>query len=197
MTSYASVAELKSYVNELTGGVQTSFTANEDALLQVFLDEATDEIVSMTGRWFISALMTRAYERDAVTGQTLYLDADFLSFAGDADDIVNGDGANIPTSGVTLLPQSNICKSSIRLKAGYSWQFSTDGVIRITGNWGFSASPPAAIKRLTKRLAYFYWIKRTATGEATVLNETTTTGAAEYPADIMSVLRRYRRGVIR
>lgn len=198
MTSYATLAELKTYINDLTGGVQSSFSAGEDALLQTFLNEATAEIDRQAGRHFIAVgdvetPSTRYYWPEDVTDDVLYLDDDLMSVA----TLTNGDGTVIPSNGYWLQPDNTTAKSKIKLKSSYSWDFDTDGRIAVAGIWGFSATAPADIKRATKRLAYFYWMKRTATGEATVLNETTTQDAAEYPADVMSVFRRYKRGMVR
>lgn len=193
MASYASVAELKTYLNELTGGVQSSFSGAEDALLQTFLDDATAEIDKLTNRSFQSATATRYYWPEDVDGATLYLDNDLLTVT----TLTNGDSTTISSGNYFLLPDNATPKSKIRLKAAAAWAFDTDGRISIAGTWGFSATPPADIQRATKRLAWFYWMKRTAAGEVAVAGDNVAIVPPEYPADIESVVRRYRRGVIR
>lgn len=193
MASYASVADLKTYVNELTGGVQSSFTVAEDGLLQTFLDEATAEIDRQTGRTFEGVNATRYFWPESVEGQSLYLDADLLSVT----TLKNGDGSTISSGDYMLQPDNWTPKNRIRLKANVAWTFPTDGRVEVVGSWGFSATPPADIKRATKRLAWFYWMKRTASGETSVAGDNVAIVPAEYPADVDSVLRRYKRGVIR
>lgn len=198
MASYATVAELKTYINELTGGVQSSFSAGEDALLQTFLNEATAEIDRQAGRHFIAVgdvetPSTRYYWPEDVTDDVLYLDDDLMSVA----TLTNGDGTVIPSNGYWLQPDNTTAKSKIKLKSSYSWDFDTDGRIAVAGIWGFSGSAPDDIKRVCKRLAWFYWMKRTASGETSVVGDSVAVVPAEYPEDVMSVLRRYRRGVIR
>lgn len=191
MASYATVAEFKSYITGLTGGVQASFTSDEDTLLQTFLDEATAEIERATGRKFApTESQTRYYREDAVDGDTLHLDTDFLSVTS----LTNGDGTTISSGNYWLIPDNRDAKTDIKLKSGYVWAFDTDGRVTVAGTTGFSTTAPADIKRVTKRLAYFYWLKRAASGETTFQGEGTATQAAEYPADIMKVLKRYKRG---
>lgn len=193
MASYATVAELKSYINEMSGGVQTSFTANEDALLQTFLDEASAEIDRQTGRTFQSVSATRYYWPEDVTVNTLHLDNDLLAVT----TLKNGDGTTISAGDYMLQPDNWTPKQKIRLKTNVAWTFATDGRIEVTGTWGFSTSPPADIQRACKRLAWFYWMKRTATGETSVAGDNVAVAPAEYPADVMRVLERYKRRVIR
>lgn len=195
MASYASVAELKAYINELTGGVQSSFTTAEDDLLQTFLNEATAEIDRQTGRTFTaSSAVKRYYFSESVTGDTLYLDADLVSTVG----ITNGDGTSIsPADDVWYLPLNGQVAHAIKLKSTKTWTFGVDGTIEVEGEWGFSDTAPDDIKRVCKRLAWFYWMKRTASGETSVAGDNVAVIPAEYPKDVMSVLRRYKRGVIR
>lgn len=194
MASYATVAELKTYINELTGGVQTSFSVAEDALLQVFLNEATAEIDRQTGRKFTAAsAVKRYYFSESVTGDTLYLDADLNTLVS----LKNGDGTTISEDDLWLLPINSEVFHAIKLKSTVAWTFGTDGTIEVEGDWGFSGSAPDDIKRVCKRLAWFYWMKRTASGETSVVGDSVAVVPAEYPEDVMSVLRRYRRGVIR
>lgn len=196
--AYITTSDLISYQNELTGGVQSSFSGNETAALQSFVTQAKAEIDRVTGRAFeadgtTEDPVTRYYWPEDVSGDTLYLDADLLEVV----TLTNGDGTVIPSNGYWLLPDNTTPKSKIKLKSSYSWAFGTDGRINVAGIWGFASSAPDDIKRLNLRLAYFYWMKRAATGEATILNEVTTVAASEYPEDIRSVLARYRRGTVR
>ena len=188
--AYVTLAEFKTYMNDLTGGVQSTFTAQEDVTLQVFLDQAVAEIESRTGRNFEATSGTRYYTSSSMDGQRLYLGADILSVT----TLTNGNAAVISGTNFTLEPRNSTVKDTIRLHDGYGWEYSTvDSVVTVLGSWGYSASPPADVKRAVMRLAWFYWQKRGATGESTVLGEGVVQRAAEYPADAMGVIRRYRR----
>lgn len=191
--AYLTVTELKSYINELTGGVQTSFTGAEDAVLQTFIDEAVAEVERSTRRTFEAANGTRTYTPEDVTDDTLYLDADLMSVT----TLKNGDGSTISAGSYTLQPENWMPKTKIKLKATATWQWATDGRIEVTGLWGFSTIPPADVKRIVKRLAWFYWMKRTATGETSVAGDNVAVIPAEHPADIQRALERYQRKVIR
>ena len=188
--AYVTLAEFKTYMNDLTGGTQTSFSAQEDITLQVFLDQAVAEVESMTGRDFEATSGTRYYTSASVDGQRLYLGADLLSVT----TLTNGNAATISGSNFTLEPRNSTVKDVIRLHDGYWWEFSTvDSVVTVLGSWGYSASPPVDLKRGVMRLAWFYWQKRGATGESTVLAEGVVQNAAAYPADVTGVIKRYRR----
>lgn len=187
--AYITLAGFKSYVDELTGGVQSSFTVAEDAVLQSFIDQAQAEIERVTERRFEAATATRYYREDAVDGDTLHLDADLLSVT----TLTNGDGTTITGTDFWLLPDNATPKTAIRLKSAASWAFGTDGRIAVAGSWGFSATAPEDVKRCAYRLAWFYWSKRSAAGETSVLGDSVVQVAAEYPADVKAVLRRYRR----
>lgn len=193
--AYITLAEFKSYHNELTGGTQAAFTNAEDAALQLFIDQAQAEIERVTNRTFeASASATRYYSAEDIdSGKTLWLGADLLTISA----VTNGDGATVASGDYWPLPFNGSPKWGILLKPSASgWTFTGDGRIAITGTWGFSTTAPADIKRLAFRLAWFYWMKRSATGETSVLGDGATMVAAEYPADIEAALKRYtRKGV--
>lgn len=195
--AYITTTDLLNYINELTGGVQTSFTAGETAALQVFVDEAIAEIDRVTGRKFeTQANQTRYYREEAidpVDPSILKLDTDFLAVTA----LTNGDGTSISSGDYWLLPDNSSPKWAIKLKSTKSWAFDTDGRVIVAGSTGFSATAPADIKRCAKRLAYFYWQKRAATGETQVVGEDQVNVASEYPQDIKSVLARYKRGSVK
>lgn len=188
--AYVTLAEFKSYMNDLTGGTQTSFSAQEDTTLQVFLDQAVAELESRTKRDFEATNATRYYTADCVTGKWLYLDAELVSVS----TLTNGDGTAISNTNYTLEPKNAAQKYAIRLHDGYTWSFSTvDSYISVAGSWGYSAAVPTDVKRAVMRLAWFYWQKRGTTGESTVIAEGVVQNAAAYPADVVDVIRRYTR----
>jgi hypothetical protein len=191
--AYITLAEFKSYHSELTGGVPASYTANEDALLTILIQQAQAEIERITNRTFeASASTTKYFTIDDISGRSLWFSADCLTVTA----LTNGDGTTISSGDYWLVPFNNSPKWGVLLKSAAAWAFSGDGRIEVTGTWGFATTAPDDIKRLTHRLAWFYWQKRSATGETTVLGDGGTVVAAEYPADIQKTLKRYtRRGI--
>jgi hypothetical protein len=191
--AYITLAGFKSYVDELTGGVQSSFTTAEDAVLTEFITQAQAEIERVTERKFEAATATRYYTAHDVDQDVLYLDADLLSVT----TLTNGDGTAIASDSYWLRPFNRTPKVAIQLMNGAAWAFDDDGRIAVAGSWAFSTTAPDDVKRCAYRLAWFYWAKRSAAGETTVLGDNVVQAAAEYPADVKTVLRRYRRKEIR
>lgn len=201
--SYATLADFKTYISEMTGGVQTTFTTAENTLLQSFLDQADAEIDAYTGRGFGQGANnhTHTYTADDVTDKILYLDSDLVSVT----TLTNGDGTALTSSDYTLLPRNasitgqNGYDSSywaIELKSDHSWTFSTDGVITLNGRWGFMQGAPVDIVRCAMRIAYWYWAKRNETGSTNIAGENTTPQTDAYPADVRVVLDRYTRRLV-
>ena len=201
--SYATLAEFKSYIGEMTGGVQTSFSAAEDTLLQKFLDQADQEIDMYTGRSFGQGANHHIhyYTKDDVDGDTLYLDADLVS----VQTLTNGDGTVISSSDYWLLPMNVSVTgqnaldgsfSAIKLKSTKQWEFSTDGRISVEARWGYMQGVPIDIVRIAMRIAYWYWAKRNETGAVNVVGEQTTQQTDAYPADVTIVLDRYVRRLV-
>jgi hypothetical protein len=190
--AYITLADFKKYHSQLTGGVPAAYTADDDAVLQMFIDQAQAEIESVTGRKFEGATATKYYTAADIDSGLLWLSDDLISIT----TLTNGDGAAIASDAYSLLPYNHTPRYAVMLKSTTAWTFPVDGRVSILGSWGYSATAPDDIKRLAYRLAYFYWLKRSATGETSVLNDSTAQVASEYPADIKSALRRYkRRGV--
>jgi hypothetical protein len=201
--SYATLAEFKSYISEMTGGVQTVFTVAEDALLQKFLDQADAEIEGQTGRSFGQGSNNHIhyYTKDDVDDKTLHLDADLVSIT----TLTNGNGAAIASTDYWLLPMNasvtgqNAYDGSyyaIQLKDGHDWQFDTNGRVSVNGRWGWMQGAPVEIVRAAMRIAYWYWVKRNETGATNVAGEALTTESDAYPADVRIVLDRYTRRLV-
>lgn len=201
--SYATLAEFKSYITEMTGGVQTTFTAGEDTLLQKFLDQADAEIDVYTGRVYGQGANHHIhyYTQDDVDGDTLYLDADLVS----VQVLTNGDGTVISSNDYWLLPMNISVAgqnaldgsfSAIKLKSTKQWAFGTDGRISVDGRWGFMQGAPIDIVRAAMRLAYWYWAKRNETAAVNIAGEQTTQQTDAYPADVRQTLDRYIRRLV-
>lgn len=201
--SYATLAEFKSYITEMTGGVQTAFTAGEDTLLQKFLDQADAEVDMYTGRSFGQGSNNHIhhYTEDDIDGDTLYLDADLVSVV----TLTNGDGTVISSNDYWLLPMNVSVSgqnafdgsfSAIKLKSTAQWKFSADGRVSVNGRWGFMQGVPLDIVRAAMRLAYWYWAKRNETAAVNMAGEQTTQQTDAYPADVRQTLDRYVRRIV-
>jgi hypothetical protein len=190
--AYVTLAEWKAYRSQLSGGVQSSYSAQEDAILQKFLDQAQAEIESQTCKRFEAATQTRYYRRCDVTWDNpkrLLLDAWLLSVT----TLTNGDGAVISAGNYWLQPRGGPPYSEIELKSTSAWAWGTDGEIAIAGTWGYMTSADARVKRATMRLAEFFWQKRTTTGENQIINEGQIVVAAQYPKDVQDFILAQRR----
>jgi hypothetical protein len=187
--AYVTLSEFKFYIAEMTGGAQTSYSTSEDALLQTFLNEAQADLETKTGRRFESVTATRRFGDESVYESTLLLDDDLISVT----TLTNGDGAVIASTDYVLLPRNRTPKHGIRLINSKAWVTTAD--IQVAGSWGFSATPTEDVKRIVKRLAFFFWQKRTNTGENVVIGESAIQTAAEYPADIKAAILLHRREV--
>ena len=108
---------------------------------------------------------TRYYEDDAVIGSTLILDVPVISVSS----IVNGNGATVAASSYRLLPRNEAPYWRIRLLSGYSWLWTTDGEIQVTGLWGYSTTAPEPVQEATAMLAAWMFKRyQSALQDATV-----------------------------
>jgi hypothetical protein len=202
--SYATLADFKSYISEMTGGIQSTYSAAENTVLQQFLDQADAEIESYTNRSFGQGANnhTHYYTVNDISDDTLYLDADLVSVT----TLTNGDGTVISSSDYWLLPMNASVTGQngydgsfwgIKLKSTHQWQTPTDGRISLNGRWGFMQGVPVDVVRCAMRIAYWYWTKRNQTGASDVAGEQITQQSDSYPLDVRIVLERYKRRVIR
>lgn len=201
--SYAALADFKSYITEMTGGIQTTYTTAENTVLQQFLDQADAEIDAYCGRSFGQGANnhTHYYTKDDVDDKTLFLDSDLVSIT----TLTNGDGTVISSSDYWLLPMNASITGqngydgsyyAVQLKDGHSWEFDTDGRISVNGRWGWMQGAPTEIVRAAMRLAYWYWAKRNQTGATEVLGEQLSQQSDAYPHDVRIVLDRYTRRMV-
>jgi hypothetical protein len=192
--AYVTIAEWRQYRESLSGAVQTAFTAQEDGVLQTFLDQAQAEIEAQTGKTFEAVNATRYYRAGDIAwnnGRVLLLDAWLLSVTS----ITNGDGVVLSAGDYWLLPRAGAPFNAIELKSSQSWRFATDGEIAIAGAWGFMQTPDERVKRVTMRLAEFFYQKRATTGESQVIGEGQIVVAAQYPKDVQDFITSERRRV--
>jgi hypothetical protein len=174
------LADFKLYVG-------TSSSSGQDALLQASLDAGEKEVLNFCKRataftgFEQSSGLTRYYragdvidlpEAGGKSGPVLWLgNADLLG----VDTLLNGDGTAISSTGYWLEPRHSTAQAGpaykyLRLKSSESWAWDTDGEITITGTWGYSTAPDAAIVNAVKETAkYVYNLKDAQTYDVTAM----------------------------
>lgn len=159
---YATLGDLK---REL--GISVDNTG-DDALLTALLAQAESFIDAQFSARFETTTATRVYGPERVVGSVLLLDAPLLTLTA----LVNGAGETIPASDYELLPRNALPKREIRLRtdATVGWSVSADTPVTVTGAWGYTATAPELVKRLTVRMAAYYYRLRDAQVFDTVYN---------------------------
>lgn len=154
-TSYASLEDVKTYLR-ITGSA-------DDTMLASLVATASRLVEDHCGRHFDTWTGTRRYEigEAFITGHTLLLDADLLAL----DELTNADGTPIDPAAVLLRPVNwpPFFGLSLREESGLAW--GTDGVIEVTGTWGYDERVPEQVKHATVRLVAWLYRQRDQTGE--------------------------------
>jgi len=188
---YVELETLKDYLDISDTG--------DDIILEGAIERAQAAIETFTNRVFEAASDTKYYTWDAVDGLWLWLDADLHSLTS----IANGDssGTAVSTDDITLWTgdSRNVGPpyNKLRLDDGSdsTWQVDTDYYIEVTGEWGYSSTPPADIVQATVRWAAYMYQQKDAAYTRIVAS--TATGTVEIPeaiaGDIVALLNPYRR----
>lgn len=160
--AYATLNDLK---REL--GIPADNTG-DDALLAALLTQAESFIDAQFSARFEATVATRVYGPERIIGSVLLLDAPLLSLTA----LVNGDGETIPVSDYELLPRNATPKREIRLRTGAAvgWAVDAERVVSVTGAWGYTITVPELVRRLTVRMATYYYRLRDAQVFDTVYN---------------------------
>jgi hypothetical protein len=169
MGRYLQPAQLYAYLFGTSGTIPAgggTISADQQALMGSAINEAERFIDDHTRRNFAGSAGTMYYNRYTqqtnLVGQAFYLDEDLHSLTG----LVNGDGQVIPTGSVWLEPRDKPPYRILKLKSQYAWVWNTDSDMIISGTWGFSTTPPAAIVGATEQLAaYYYRLKDVGPGD--------------------------------
>ncbi len=199
MSRYSGTPDLINYLfGTLTtgtiGAIGGTLTPSVRQLMQDCLDEAESAINDYTRRQFAGTAGTvyvNRYSQRLVQDQAMYLQQDLFSLVS----LTNGDTANIPVGSVWLEPRNaGPPYRLLRLKSAFVFTWNTDSDVVISGTWGFSTVPPAAIARSTVRLAaYYYRLKDVGIGD---IAGTDSAGEVTYPKglpdDIKQQLAPYR-----
>lgn len=186
--AYATLRQVKSYLD--------IGTDDDDVLLDNCIDRARATIDTYTHRTFdVSSDSTRYYGSDALDDLFLYLDHDLYSLTS----VANGDssGTAVSTDDITLWPRNDGPPyHALRLDSTSSsvWQVETDYWIAVTGQWGYSATPPDDIVQAAVRLAsYYYRQANTFTDDAAVAAEGVVTLPKGMPVSVRILLDPYQK----
>lgn len=187
--AYTTVSDLKTYLG-VTG-------TGDDTLLGDLIDRAQKIIESATDRVFeASADTTRYFDAiDDVQGAVLWFDEDLCAIT----TVTNGDSVEVASDEYVTQPRNSTPYDSIKLlsSSNKSWTYSTDpeNAISVEGKWAFSTSPPDDIVHATVRLAaYLYRQKDNAKElDRTVIAGNATILPANFPSDVMTIIRHYKR----
>lgn len=185
--AYTDVEALKAYL-----GIDGS---EDDALLDSLIGRAQAAIETYCGRKFEASASTTKYY-DVTGSRTLFLDDDLLTLT----TLTNGDDEEIASTEYQLLPLNETPKYAIRLKQGstYNWESdsegNTEGVIEVTGTWGWSTAAPNDIIHATVRLAgYFYKQKDAQVFDTEAIPDAGVIMVPKgIPVDVRIILDRYR-----
>jgi len=171
----------------------------QDDLLQEAISDAQTYIESQTNRWFEARTATRYFERakrDEHNSAILHLDADLLTVT----TLTNGDsdGTEITSDYYWLLDRNEgppYHQIQLTSGDGYYWQWDEDCWVSVLGTWGYSATPPADIRRACTALAaYFYRQKDAQTFDTTAVVESGALVIPQgIPATVDRILLRYRK----
>jgi len=186
--AYIDEIDLKTYLDISEEG--------DDVILESCIDRAQTAIETYTNRVFEAAAGTKHYGWDAVDGLFLWLDADLQSLTS----VANGDSSAtaVAVADLTEWPMNEGPPYyALRLddSSDSVWQVDTDYWIAVTGDWGFSATPPNDIVQACVRLAaYYYRQKDTGQFETVAIAEGgAVTVPMGTPEDVRTLLNPYRR----
>lgn len=165
MSNYAGTIQLVNYLfGTLTSGtigaIGGTITPSMRQLMQDSLDEAESAINDYTRRNFAGTAGTvyiNRFSQRLVKNQAMYLQNDLHTLVS----LTNGDSQNIPVGSVWLEPRNaGPPYRLLRLHSAFVFVWNTDSDIVISGTFGFSTVPPAAISRACVELgAYYYRLK--------------------------------------
>lgn len=176
------------------GAIGGTITPSMRQLMQDSLDEAESAINDYTRRNFAGTAGTiyvNRYSQRFVVSQAMYLENDLFSLIS----LQNGDSQNIPVGSVWLEPRNaGPPYRIVRLMSGYVYTWNTDSDVIVTGTFGFSTVPPAAISRACVELgAWYYRLKDTGPDTTAGLSAA---GEVQYPKaipdHIMGKIDKYR-----
>lgn len=138
--------------DDVKGKLNITGTTYDDALLShcktvsVWIDEWCGYPVDS---FIVATNTTRYYYPQDICGNVLHLDMPLVSISS----VTNGDGSAITSGMYRLQPRNFDRKYEIMLLTSYSWLFSVDGEVTVTGKFGYSTSAPAPVTEAATQFA--------------------------------------------
>jgi hypothetical protein len=191
--AYATLEQLKAYLDIAAANT------DDDELLTMALDNASATIDVQTHRTYVSvADETHTFDaiRD-VEGLRLWLRGDLALLTA----VTNGDGQVLPPDALVTEPAfAPFYALTLKRNRGLAWTYAGDPeqAIGVLGRWAYSVAPPAPIVQATTRLAAWLYRQRENANDldrAIIVGNATLT-PSRIPADVLMLLRPYRRLVI-
>lgn len=195
--AYITLAEVRSF---LSGGNKSMPTV-DDTLLTTFITNAQSIIENYTKRKFESSTETRYFDLPKRGCRELELYGDLLTVT----TLTNGDGTVISSTYYNLEPYNSAPYRSITLKQSYAsgWLGTTNGdterCISVAGTWGYSATPPDAIKQAMLRLTQWLYRQKDTAADVDrplLTNSGVVVMPSSLPKDVESLLRAFRLSLL-
>lgn len=184
MTAYTTRAEVKSIL-----GLTAS---DQDAVIDLLIDWASQFIESATNRSFVAATATRVYDWHNQT--KLRLNTDLLTLTS----VTCNDGEVLsPSTHVLLYPLSGPPYRWLEIKQGsgkiFTWSGTKQQALSVAGTWGRTASPPEDIVTACNALVIQALNTLAESGlESVSVDFATQTFERELPTGVKATLARYR-----
>lgn len=155
--AYVTLSEVKQ-----AGGYDVGDTYH-DGLINALIPRATNTIEQMTNNVFeVAEVSTRRFDYLLQTdGFKLFFD-EFLATS-DNLTITNGTGDVIDSSNYVTMPRNHAPFYGVQLKTDTDvvWDYldSPEEAIAVAGYWGYSVTPPDAIKQVAIQMI-LHWVKQ-------------------------------------
>lgn len=155
--AYVTLSEVKQQ-----GGYDASDTYH-DGLIAALIPRAQNTIETITNNVFeVSGVTTRRFDYLLQTdGYKLYFD-EYLATT-DSLVVTNGTGDVVASSNYVTMPRNHNPIYGLQLKTDTDvvWDYddSPEAAIQVTGYWGYSQSPPDAIKQVAIQLV-LHWVRQ-------------------------------------
>lgn len=188
---YATLAEFRAYAAPF-GKTDSA----DDEVIADILEGASRWIDDETRTTFYARSETRYY--DIPDGREISFDDYLLS----CTSVVNGDGSTISAGNYALLPLNYLPKTGLRLKQmSTQWWLAdssgnTEGVIAVTGTWGYSSTTLADIHEACLMIALAEYQRRFGEnlgGTATITAAGVVIASQAAPSAAREIVDRYTR----
>jgi hypothetical protein len=197
--AYITLAQLKAAL-DISGVTEDSILTAFPARAQQFIDtycHRTFEALSDTTRRF-TPLREDNGGHVLNDGITLMLDEDLYSLTS----ITNGNGTNVPTEAVVLMPYNTVPAAFIRIKQtlGYVWTYTgaPEQSIVVTGRWAYALTAPSDIVEATLTVAMTMYRQLSgapAIDYVTASAEGFEITPSKIPSKVYQTLNAYRRRI--